>query len=343
MGQQYSKEADSSKINKNRRCFLGALAGAMSMALTMQAPAMAAAYPDKPIRLIVPFPAGGSTDTVARIIAKGLQDAMSASFVVENRAGAGGTVGMAAALRSAPDGYTLGVGPVGATIIAKLIGMQVPYDPVKDIVPIANMGSLPLVFAVKSDLPVKNLGELVALAKSKPGALSYGTSGAGTPGHLAFEYLKKLAGLDIVHVPYKGDAPLTTDLQGGQLEIGILTGPAAVAQAKSDKLKYLAVTSGVRYPQLRDVPTVAEAGYKDYNITIWNVLVAPAGTDPAVIATLNGAMNKVFALESTKETLKAQGFLPSVFMSPEAAAAFVASERKAWETIVGTTGVTLSN
>lgn len=343
MGHQDNKKAGSLKINKNRRCLLGALAGAVAMTLATPGAVMAATYPDRPIKMVVPFPAGGSTDTAARIMAKGLQDALSANVVVENRAGAGGTVGMAAALRSAPDGYTLGVGPVGATIIAKLIGMQVPYDPVKDIVPIANMGSLPLVFAVKSDLPVKSLGELVALAKSKPGALSYGTSGAGTPGHLAFEYFKKLAGLDIVHVPYKGDAPLTTDLQGGQLEIGILTGPAAVSQAKSDKLKYLAVTSGVRYPQLSEVPTVAESGYKDFAITIWNLLVAPAGTDATIIASLNGAMNKVLSMESTKETLQAQGYLPPVTMDTDAAAAFVANERKVWETIVSTTGVTIAN
>lgn len=343
MRQQYIKGAAGMKTNRIRRGLLGAILGAVAMVMASHAPVIAAGYPERPVKLVVPFPAGGSTDTAARIMAKGLQDVLSGNFVVENRAGAAGTVGMAAALRANPDGYTLGVGPVGATIIAKLIGMQVPYDPVNDIVPIANMGSLPLVFAVKGDLDVKTLDDLVALAKSKPGALSYGTSGAGTPGHLAFEYFKKLAGVDLVHVPYKGDAPLTTDLQGGQLEVGILTGPAAVAQADSKKLRYLAVTSDVRYPQLAQVPTVAESGYKDFNITIWNLLVAPAGIDASLVATLNDAMNKVLGMESTKETLKVQGYLPSVIMGAEETAAFVNNERKTWGTIVSTTGVKIAN
>jgi tripartite-type tricarboxylate transporter receptor subunit TctC len=343
MRQLYFKGAAGMKRNTTRRGVLGAILGALALTVAGHTPVMAAGYPDRPVKLIVPFPAGGSTDTAARIMAKGLQEALSGNFVVENRAGAAGTVGMGAALRAKPDGYTLGVGPVGATIIAQLIGMQVPYDPVNDIVPIANMGSLPLVFAVKSDLDVKTLGDLVAMAKSKPGALSYGTSGAGTPGHLAFEYFMKLSGVDLVHVPYKGDAPLATDLQGGQLEVGILTGPAAVAQADSDKMKYLAVTSGVRYPQLSQVPTVAESGFKDFNITIWNLLVAPKGTDASLISTLNGAMNKVLSMDSTKETLKVQGYLPSVIMGTDETAAFVNNERKTWETIVSTTGVKIPN
>jgi Uncharacterized protein conserved in bacteria len=326
---QHDFEGVNGVKTSKRRAFLGSLLLGASIAMGAFAAPVAAAYPERPVKLVVPFPAGGSTDAAARIVARGLEEAMSANFVVENRAGAAGTVGMGAVLRSAADGYTLGVGPVGATIIAKLIGMQVPYDPARDIMPIAGMGSLPLVLAVKADLPVNSLQELVALAKSRPGELSYGTSGAGTPGHLGFEYLKKMAGIDIVHVPYKGDAPLTTDLQGGQLEIGVLTGPAAAAQAKNDRLKLIAVTSASRYPQIENVPTVAEAGFPGYDITIWNVLVAPAGTSPEVVSALNRAMSDILAREETKQTLRAQGFVPPALMTPQEAADFVERERKA--------------
>lgn len=340
MRHQSSAALNESGFNRSKRRLFG-YAAVLAAAATLfgHAPAFAENYPNKAVRVVVPFPAGGSSDTAARIITKGLAEVLKQSFVVENKAGAAGTIGVASVIRSTPDGYTLGEGPVGATIIAKLIGIPAPYDPVKEILPIGNIGSLPLVFAVKGDLPVNNLADLVALAKSKPGALSYGTSGAGTPGHLAFEYFKKIAGLDILHVPYKGDAPLTTDLLGGQVDLGILTGPAAVAQAKSGKIKFLAVTSGERYPQMGNVPTLVESGYKDFSIEIWNLLFAPAGTDPKVLTTISSAMNTVLGQAETKATLAAQGYLPSVIMTPEETTAFVAKDRKLWETIVNTTGV----
>ncbi|HEY9281189.1 MAG TPA: tripartite tricarboxylate transporter substrate binding protein [Eoetvoesiella sp.] len=331
------------KMNKSKRLWLASVAGVLALSFLGQGPVMAADYPNKPIKVVVPFPAGGATDTASRIMTKGLSEVLGQPFVVENKAGAAGTLGVASALRSNPDGYTLGIGPVGATIIGKLIGMQVTYDPANDIVPIGNIGSLPLVIAVKGDLPVNNIAELVALAKSKPGALSYGTSGAGTPGHLVFEYFKKIAGVDIVHIPYKGDAPLSTDLIGGQLEIGILTGPAALTQAENKRLKFLAVTSGERYPQLPAVPSLIESGYKDFNVEIWNLVITPTGTDPQIVSTLNAAMNKVLTQDATKETLRLQGYLPSVLMSTDETKAFVAAERKKWETIVKTTGVTIAN
>lgn len=303
--------------------------------------AIAASYPEKAVKLVVPFPAGGSSDTAGRIMAKGLSEVLKQPFVVENKAGAAGTIGVSAVTRADPDGYTLGEGPVGATIIAKLIGIPVPYDPVKEIIPIGNIGSLPLVFAVKEDLPVNSLADLVALAKAKPGTLSYGTSGAGTPGHLAFEYFKKLTDLNVVHVPYKGDAQLTTDMLGGQIEMGVLTGPAAVAQAKSGKLKFLAVTSGERYPQMPNVPTLVESGYKDFSIEIWNLVFAPAGTDEHVITTINSAMNTVLGQDKTQAIMSAQGYLPSVSMTPQQTKALVANDRKKWETIVKTTGISI--
>lgn len=330
---------DPASIDSGRRRLLGYACAAAAGALAQPAGAQAQGYPRKAVRLIVPFPAGGSSDTAARIVAKGLTQTLRQSFVVENRAGAAGTIGVASVIRSAHDGYTLGEGPVGATIIAKLIGLPVPYDPVKDIIPIANMGSLPLVFAVKAALPVKSLADLVALAKARPGKLSYGTSGAGTPGHLVFEYFKKLAGIQVAHVPYKGDAPLTTDLLGGQLEIGILTGPAAVAQDKGGKLKYLAVTSAARYPQLSAIPTLIESGYKDFSIEIWNLLIAPPGTPGKIVDTLNSAMNTVLGQDDTQAALRAQGYLPPAIMSPAQTRDFVARDRARWETIVKTTGV----
>ncbi|HEY9281184.1 MAG TPA: tripartite tricarboxylate transporter substrate binding protein [Eoetvoesiella sp.] len=341
MRQQFSKVIDRLKPNRSLRRFLGHVAGVTALVLLGQTPVLAAGYPENVIKVVVPFPAGGSTDAVARVMAKGLADVFSQSVVVENRPGAAGIMGVASALRSPADGYTLGVSGVGPTIIGQLIGLQVPYDPVNDLVPVGNLGALPLVFAVKGDLPVNSIADLVALAKAKPGALSYGSSGTGSPGHLVFEYFKKIAGLDIVHIPYKGDAPLTTDLIGGQLEIGVITSTAALAQAQNNKLKFLAVTSGIRYPQLSAVPSLIESGYKDISVDIWNLLVAPKGTPAEVISTLNGAMNKVLALNSTKETLGAQGYLPPVLMTVDETRAFLANERAKWKAIVKTTGVSV--
>ena len=330
------------QICAGRRLLMLGAASLAAAGLLLGAAQAAGAYPEKPVRVVVPFPPGGSTDSAARIMTKGLADQLGQPFIAENRAGAAGTIGTASVTRADPDGYTLGVGPVGATIITPLIGMTVPYDPVKDIVPIGNIGSLPLVFAVNAGVPANTLQELVALAKSQPGKLSYGTSGAGTPGHLAFEYFIRLAKLDIVQVPYKGDAPLTTDLLGGQLELGILTGPAALAQAKTGKLKLLAVTSGQRYPQLPDVPTVIEAGYADFSIEIWNLLIAPAGVAPEKLAVLNQAMNTFLQQTDTQATLRAQGYLPPVPMSLDEMKRFVDTDRKRWETIVRTTGIRIN-
>lgn len=323
-----------------RRVLAGSLA--LCAALLAATPVLAAddAYPSKPVKMTVPFPPGGSSDTAARILADGMSKQLKQTLVVENKAGAAGTIGVASVARAQPDGYNLGVGPVGGTIIARLIGMKVQYQ-AQDLVPIANIGSLPLVIAVNKELPVNNIKELVALAKSKPGTLSYGTSGAGTPGHLVFEYFKKITNIDVVHVPYKGDSPLTSDLIGGQVQIGILTGPAAKAQQDNPKLKFLAVSSAQRYPQMKSVPTLVESGYPDLNIEIWNLLIAPAKTDPAILARLNSVMNDVLKQQDTISRLDAQGYLPPVAMSLEQARQFLETDRKKWETIVKTTGVTI--
>lgn len=326
-----------------RRKILGATGRTATVAIISLmlpfTPALAESYPDQAVHVIVPFPPGGATDTNARIISEGLSRSLEQSFVVENKAGAGGVIGLASLVKSKADGYNLAIGPVGATIIAKLIGMQVTYDPIKDIAPIALIGSMPMVIVASADSGLTSFKSMIDRAKSKPSALSYGTSGLGTPGNLAFEYLKKIAGIDVIHVPYKGDSPLTSDLLGGQLEIGVLTGPAAVAQAKNGKLRLLAVTSATRYPQLPDVPTVEESGYKDFGIEIWNLLVAPTGTDQAKLETLNKATNAFLDKDSTKATLQAQGYLPPIKMNLTEVKDFLAKQRVKWETIVKITGV----
>ncbi len=298
-------------------------------------------YPKKSMHLLVPFPPGGSTDAAARIVGAGLGQAVGQSVVVENKAGAAGVIGVNTLARAKPDGYTLGVGPVGATIVAKLIGMQVSYDPEADIDPVAFMGGMPMVLAVSADVPANSVSELLTLVKEKPGSFSYGSSGTGTPGHVAFEYIKSLVGADIVHVPYKGDAPLIVDLIGGQLELGVLTGPGALTQKDNDKIKFLAVTSAERYPQLPSVPTLQESGEVDLAVEIWNMLIVPQATPESVKDKLNTEMNVLLETASLQEQFLNQGFLKTKAMSRAEVRDYVAQDRAKWRLMVDTTGVKL--
>lgn len=320
-----------------RRRVLMALAGASALSAL---PSWAQAYPARAVKVIVPFPPGGSTDVAGRVLGQSMQKTLEQPFVIDNRAGAAGALGTDLVAKAAPDGYTLGVGGVGAMVTLELLGRKLPYSPVKDLIPIGHMGSLGLAIAVKSELKVKSMAELIALAKANPGKLSYGTSGSGSPGHLAFEYLKSLTGIAVVHIPYRGDAPLVSDVLGGQIDIGVLTGSGAVAQSKSDNLRLLAVTSAKRFAQLQAIPTVAESGVKGYEAEIWNVLTAPAGTPEPIVTRLNEALNQALADASVQSQLAAQGLVPAP-MSVRQTAQFIRKEREKWAAVVKTSGAKL--
>ncbi len=301
------------------------------------------AYPARAVKLVVPFPPGGSTDVAGRVLGMAMQSRLgSQPVVVDNRAGAAGAIGTDAVAKSAPDGYTLGVGGVGSMVTLELLGRKLPYDAEKDLVCVGHMGSLGLAIGVRAGLAVRSIQDLVAYAKANPGRISYGTSGNGSPGHLAYEYLKSVTGMDGTHIPYRGDAPLVTDVLGGQVDVGVLTGSGAVAQAKNANLRLLAVTSARRFAQLPQVPTVAEGGIAGFDATIWNVLIAPAGTPEPIVARLNAALVAAMDDATVLGQFDGQGLVP-VKMTPRETADFVRREREKWGRVVRAANLKLTD
>lgn len=322
-----------------RRSLLAALATAGLPLGSLAQPA----WPDRAIKLIVPFPPGGSTDVAGRVLGMAMQPRLgNHPLVVDNRAGAAGAIGTDAVAKASGDGYTLGVGGVGSMVTLRLLGRKLPYDAEKDLAVVGHMGSLGLAIGVRASLAVRNLQELIAYAKAHPGKISYGTSGNGSPGHLGYEYLKSQTGMDGTHIPYRGDAPLVTDVLGGQVDVGVLTGSGAVAQAKNSNLRLLAVTSSQRFAQLPDVPTVAESGVAGFDATIWNVLIAPAGTPEPVIARLNAALVAAMNDKAVLAQFDSQGLIP-VRMSPRETADFVRREREKWGRVVRAANLKLTD
>jgi tripartite-type tricarboxylate transporter receptor subunit TctC len=236
--------------------------------------------------LIVPFPAGGPTDIVARPLAQALGDALDATFVVDNRAGAGGSIGAEAVARSRPDGRTLLMGTVGTHAINAALYKKLPYDPVRDFTPIALVAEAPVTIVINPALAVNNVAELVALAKRSPGKLNYGSAGAGTPGHLTGEMFKAAAAIDLQHVPYKGSAPALSDLIGGQIQIMFDPLRSVFANVQAGKLRAIALSSKTRVSILRDVPTIAESGYPGFESTAWWAVFAPANLPTNLTTTL---------------------------------------------------------
>jgi tripartite-type tricarboxylate transporter receptor subunit TctC len=284
-----------------------------------------AAYPNKPVRIIVPSTPAGVLDNVARTLALRLPDHLGQSIVIENRGGAGGNIGAEAAARSAADGYTLFIG-FNATHGANLaLFGKLSYDPVADFVPISLLAAVPNIVSVHPSVPANSLAELVALAKATPGKLSYASSGNGTSTHLAAEMFKAAAGMDIVHVPYKGSAPAVADVIAGQVPVLVDSVASSAAQVKAGKLKALATTSPRRLAVLPDLPTVAESGYPGFQSTAWVGLLAPAGTPRAIIDQVNTAVLKVMALPETRERMAGFG-AEITTSSPEEFAAHIRSE-----------------
>src|SRR5437762_7980672 len=280
----------------------------VSLALALVAgAAMAQRYPAKPIRLIVPFPPGGGTDIAGRTVANKLSETLRWTFVVENKPGAGGNLGVEQAVKSPPDGYTLVIGQTSNLAINPALYAKLPYDPLKDLSPVALIVSAPVVFVVAANSRYASLGDLLAAAKRDPGGITFASPGNGTVSHLAGELLQRAAGVKLTHVPYKGASQALTDTLGGQVQSFMSSVPSALSQIRAGRLRAIAVTSAKRSPELPDAPTIAETGYAGFDANTWYGLLAPAGTPAPIVATLNAEVNRALKTPEVRERLAAEG------------------------------------
>ncbi len=308
-------------------------AGLIGLALAIAGPAQAQTWPSQNIRLVVPFPPGGSTDVLARRLAEGLRERLGQTVIVENRGGAGGTIGSEFVAKSAPDGYTLLMGVTGSHGVAPSLYPNLGYQPQRDFAPISLLVSAPLVLVVNPEVPAKTLKDFIALAKAQPDTLTYGTPGNGTSMHLTGVTFDLQAGTKLIHVPYKGSAGALTDLLSGQIKSMFGDLLVVLPQIRAGKINALAVTSKDRNPLLPDVPTMAEAGLPGFEVLSWQGLFAPAGTPPAVVERLSKEVRAVMESKDVKEFFAAQGFLVGA-TTPAEFTAFVGSEVKRWGEIV---------
>lgn len=316
-----------------------ALGGALALAATALLPSMAAAqsFPTKPIRIVVPFPPGGSTDLLARRIGEKLAAVWGQPVVVENRAGAGGTLGADYVVKSAPDGYTLLMGVTGSNAIAGALYPKLPYDVVKDFAPVSLVVSSPLVLVRNPAFAGKTVAEVVAMAKAKPGSISYGSPGNGTSMHLTGEMFKLSAKVSMLHIPYRGSAGALSDLMGGQIDTMFGDFLVVWPQLEAGKLQPIAVTSKTRHKMLPNVPTIAESGYPGFEALSWQGLFAPAATPPAVVEQLNREVNKALASVDIQEYFGSRGFTLGGSSATEFKA-FVKVEADKWAKIVQASG-----
>jgi len=299
--------------------------------------AAAQGWPARPVRIVVPFAPGGTADTLGRLVAQKLSEQLKESFVVENRGGAGGVVGSEIVSKAQPDGYTFVVSGIASHVIAPLLPQGTPYDPLKDFTHVALFGGPPAVFAVNPSLGVKDLRGFVALAKSEPGKLSYGSPGNGTQGQLVAELFKHLAGIDVLHVPYKGASGAVADLMGGRVAAVSTTLSTAAGQIKSGRALALALSSEKRLPDYPDIPTFAEQGYPELVATVWFSLSGPAGVPQDVVSKLNAEVRRALDLPDMRERLRHDGIASNRLTAPEFAA-FVAEELRRWGPVVRGSG-----
>jgi tripartite-type tricarboxylate transporter receptor subunit TctC len=300
------------------------------------AAANAQTYPSRAITLVVPFPPGGVTDVVARAVASKLSSELGQNVIVDNRPGASGAIGSTAVAKAAPDGYTLLLGNISTLGTNAATFATLPYDPGADFAPVSLLAVQPLVVAVNPSVPVQSLAELVKLAKSKPGALSYGTAGSSI--HLAVELFNSLNGIKMLHVPYKGSAPAITDLIGGHVDVLFDPISTIYPQVRAGKARGLAVTTGARSATAPELPTVIESGTPGYDVSSWQALVVPTGTPDAVIARLHDAVTKVLAMPDTNEQFARLGAQPSP-TTPAQAAQHIRSEIARWKKVAADAGV----
>jgi tripartite-type tricarboxylate transporter receptor subunit TctC len=303
------------------------------------ATARAQDYPTRQITLIAPWPAGGAIDALCRAVAVPLTERLGRSVVVENRPGAGSVIGTAAGAKAAPDGYTLVMPGSGSLAISATMYKKLPYDPVKDFIPIALVAKIPFVLVVTPSLPVHSVTELVAYAKEHPGELSYGSGGPGSPHHLQAELLKSMTGIAMTHVPYKGSAPALTDVIAGHIPLMFSDTVPSLPQIKEGKVRALGVSTAIRLPSAPDIPPITEAGVPGFDAAGWGVIAVPAGTPSEIVSKLRAALDATMALPEIQQQIIALGMIPGSSMTPEALQRFIDSEIARWGKAVTLAGL----
>ena len=295
-------------------------------------------WPTRPVRFVVPFPAGGSTDTVARLVGQLLSARLGQQFVIENRVGASGNLGAEAVARAAPDGYTIGLASTTTHALAPSFARNLPFDPLKDFAPVSMLGGSPFVMVVPPSLPAADLKAFIALARAKPDALSYGSAGAGSLAHLAAVLFANTANVTMVHVPYKASAQSVTDLMTGRLDMQFATVPPTLSLIRGGKLRALGIASARRSALLPDVPTIAEAGLPGYEASLWMAVVAPSATPPAIVTRLSREIAAVLASREGNEAMVNQG-VDAETSTPQALAARLRDEIAKWREVIAKAGI----
>ena len=294
-------------------------------------------YPAKPIRIIVPFPAGGTADIMARVVGQKMTETWGQQVLIDNRSGAGGNIAADLAARSAPDGYTLFLCTVGTHAVHQTLYEKLSFDPIKDFSAVAYIAGVPNVVVVHPSIPVTSVKELIGFIKARPGRINFGSSGTGSSVHMSGEMLKVMAGLDMTHIPYKGNPQAVTDLMAGQIELMITNMPSVIPYIQSGRLRALAVTTKARSPALPDLPTMEEAGLPGYESSAWFGLVSPAAVPRDIVSKLNAEVMRIVGLEDVKRNLASQGAYPLV-MTPDEFGAFMKTETAKWAKIVKASG-----
>ncbi|NMM76618.1 tripartite tricarboxylate transporter substrate binding protein [Acidovorax sp. SRB_24] len=316
-------------------------AAAASLALLGTVPALAqTAFPTKPITIVVPFSAGGTTDILARLMGQYLSTELGQPVVVDNKAGAGGNIGGALAAKAPADGYTLFMGTVGTHAINAALYKKMPFDHIKDFAPLSRVANVPNLLVAHPAEPYKTVPEMIAYAKAHPGKINFGSPGNGASPHLSGELFKSMAKVNLTHIPYKGSAPAVSDLLGNQISIMFDNMPSVIPHVRSGKLRAIAITTAKRSPELPDVPTIAEAGVPGYEAVSWFGMFAPAGTPAPVLATISAALSKVLANPEVQKKISAQGG-ETVNETPAQFAAFIRAETIKWGKVVKESGASV--
>lgn len=324
------------KILNKRLSWLGRIGAALCISLMPGMAAVAQNYPAKPVRVVIPYPPGGPTDILGRIVAQRLSDRFGQTFVVDNKPGASGMIGAEAVAKAAPDGYTLLVN-ASLHVIYPSLYPKMAFDSIKDFSPVSQIAQVPLILVVNPDLPVKSVKDLIALAKAQPGKLRFSSSGNGAAPHLAGEAFKLHTGVDMQHIPYKGSAPALADLMGGHVDLMFDSLPSSVAHVKSGKLRPLAVSTAKRVPSMPNLPTIAESGVPGFDLGTWYGVWAPAGTHKDIVNQVSGEIAKILKLPEVRERLATLGAEP-VGSAPDEFAAYCRSELSMWAKVVKDSG-----